>query len=129
MGLVIGSFENLDDFALISHQLFERAIVMMSPNEKRKLRREARRASLRGVAAAPSFKSIKKKRTRRSPLRRALVIGASLVVLIGMSVAAPKLAHATPPPDAPEIDPGSMAGAMTLLVGGVLALTDRNRRS
>jgi hypothetical protein len=100
---------------------------MMSPSEKRKLRREAQRASLQGVAAAPSFKAVKKKRTRRSPLRRALVISAGLLVLI-MMIATPKTAHAGSPAT-PEIDPGSMAGAMTLLVGGVLALTDRSRRS
>jgi hypothetical protein len=29
---------------------------------------------------------------------------------------------------APEIDPGSMAGALTLLGGGLLMLTDRFRR-
>ena len=29
----------------------------------------------------------------------------------------------------PEIDPGSMAGALTLLTGGVLMLTDRRSRS
>jgi len=33
--------------------------------------------------------------------------------------------HAT---STPEIDPGSMAGALTLLVGGVLTLTGRRRR-
>jgi hypothetical protein len=104
---------------------------MMSSSEKRKARREARRAILRGVAAAPSFKAATKKRAaRRSPLRRAFVLAAGLIVLVGMTLAAPKAAHATaPPPDAPEIDPGSIAGAMTLLVGGVLVLTDRARRS
>jgi hypothetical protein len=30
--------------------------------------------------------------------------------------------------DAPEIDPGSMASALTLLTGGTLMLTRRNRR-
>jgi hypothetical protein len=30
--------------------------------------------------------------------------------------------------DAPEIDPGSMSSALTLLVSGVLLLTDRIRR-
>ncbi|AGA28859.1 hypothetical protein [Singulisphaera acidiphila] len=30
--------------------------------------------------------------------------------------------------DAPEIDPGSIAGAMTLLSGGLMLLTDRCRR-
>jgi hypothetical protein len=48
-------------------------------------------------------------------------------MLIGMMFASPKAAQAAV--EAPEIDPGSIAGAMTLLVGGVLALTDRARRS
>lgn len=30
--------------------------------------------------------------------------------------------------DAPEIDPGSIASAMTLLCGGMMMLTDRVRR-
>lgn len=30
--------------------------------------------------------------------------------------------------DVPEIDPGSMASALTLLVGGTLMLTDKLRR-
>ena len=37
-------------------------------------------------------------------------------------------ASALPPPTTPEIDPGSMASALTLLAGGVLLLTDRFRR-
>ena len=31
--------------------------------------------------------------------------------------------------DAPEVDPGSMASALTLLVGGVMTLTGRVRRN
>lgn len=31
--------------------------------------------------------------------------------------------------DVPEIDPGSMGGALTLLVGGVMMLTGRARRA
>lgn len=38
------------------------------------------------------------------------------------------LAWAAAPGSAPEIDPGSIAGALTLLSGGVLLLTDRRRR-
>jgi hypothetical protein len=98
----------------------------MSPSESRKLRREARRATLRGVAAAPSFKA-GKTRTRRSSLRRALIVTTGLSILVAMMLATPKVAKADF--QVPEIDPGSMAGAMTLLVGGVLALTDRVRRS
>ena len=37
------------------------------------------------------------------------------------------MALATPGP-APEIDPGSMASALTLLSGGFLMLTDRVRQ-
>jgi hypothetical protein len=37
--------------------------------------------------------------------------------------------HSDPPEGAPEIDPGSMAGALTLLSTGVLMLTSRRRRS
>ena len=33
------------------------------------------------------------------------------------------------PPHVPEIDPGSILSAMTLLSGGVLILTDRRRRA
>ena len=32
------------------------------------------------------------------------------------------------PPAAPEIDPGSMLGGLTLLIGGALILADRSRR-
>jgi len=99
----------------------------MSMRESRKQRREARRAALRDVAAAPSFKAVKKKHTKRSPVRRALLASSVVAVLAAMMFAAPQVARAGGG-DVPEIDPGSMAGAMTLLVGGVLALTDRNRR-
>jgi hypothetical protein len=36
-------------------------------------------------------------------------------------------AFALGPPNVPEIDPGSMASALTLATGGVLLLTDRMR--
>jgi hypothetical protein len=42
--------------------------------------------------------------------------------------AASTAAYAGGPLDAPEIDPGSMAGALSLLTCGVLMLTDRIRR-
>ncbi len=100
----------------------------MSMREKRKIRREARRAALRNVAAAPSFQAVRTKRTRPSKLRRALLVSSILAVLLAVTMSAPKLARADFMPAAPEIDPSSMAGALTLLVGGVLALTDRNRR-
>jgi hypothetical protein len=46
-------------------------------------------------------------------------------VLAAMSGAA----HASIPLDVPEIDPGSLVSAMTLLTGGLLVLTDRRRRA
>jgi hypothetical protein len=33
-----------------------------------------------------------------------------------------------PPPAAPEIDPGSILGGLTLLIGGAFILADRSRR-
>jgi hypothetical protein len=101
----------------------------MSMKERRKLRRQAHRAALVSVAAAPSFQATKKKRVKRSPLRRAVFLAATLALLVGWMMASPKATHAASPPPVPEIDPGSMAGALTLLVGGFLALTDRVRRS
>ena len=52
----------------------------------------------------------------------ASVLGLALIV---SAVAAP--AHAGF--DVPEVDPGSLAGAVTLLVGGVMTLTGRVRRA
>ncbi len=101
----------------------------MSQHESRKSRREARRAALRSVAAAPSFQAVKGKPSRRSSsARRALFLASAMALFVAMMIAAPKAAHASIG-GVPEIDPSSMAGAMTLLVGGVLVLTDRNRRS
>jgi hypothetical protein len=37
-------------------------------------------------------------------------------------------AFALGPPNVPEIDPGSVASALTLAAGGVLLLTDRIRK-
>ena len=104
----------------------------MSMNERRKLRREARRATLQSVAAAPSQRASSKSKTRsrKFPLRRAMILSSMLALIIGAMMATPKSALAVPPPPpVPEIDPGSMAGALTLLAGGFLALTDRTRRS
>ena len=44
-----------------------------------------------------------------------------LMVFAGSVLAAPGL-------PSPELDPGSMASAMTLLVGGFMILRDRGRR-
>jgi hypothetical protein len=93
----------------------------MSPTERRNARREARKTAASSINTAPDRK------TRRSPLRRALIAASALAVFFAMTLVAPKAARADG--GTPEIDPGSMAGAMTLLAGGVLALTDRKRQS
>jgi hypothetical protein len=98
----------------------------MTNKERRKQRREANRASLGSVAAAPSFQAVKKKRGQRTLLRRRLIAATFLGVIVVALAGAPKIAKADL--GTPEIDPGSMAGALTLLVGGALALTDRIRR-
>ena len=50
---------------------------------------------------------------------------------LGMALVLTSIARADlgPPPAAPEIDPGSMASAMTLLVGGAMMLTGRSRKA
>jgi hypothetical protein len=50
--------------------------------------------------------------------------GAMLVVA---ACAGPAWAQASEVPAAPEIDPGSIASALTLAIGGALMLTDRWR--
>jgi hypothetical protein len=63
------------------------------------------------------------------------VLGGSLRVarhglglaLVMAAIASPLYALGPPPP-VPEIDPGSAGGAVALLAGGVLLLTDRFRR-
>jgi hypothetical protein len=99
----------------------------MTRRERHKRRREANRATLGPVAEAPSFKAVRKKHSKRSMLRRRLIAATFAAVVIAV-IAVPKVSRADFNP-VPEIDPGSMAGAMTLLVGGFLALTDRARRS
>ena len=112
----------------------------MSMQERRQSRREANLADLGRVAAAPAAKSSRKRReTRktqetpvkpagRSPLRRGMIAAIFGSIVVAGLISTPKLAKAGSPPPVPEIDAGSMAGALTLLVGGVLALTDRVRR-
>jgi hypothetical protein len=53
-----------------------------------------------------------------------------LATFTGQLRACPTCPPPSPPPPGhvPEIDPGSMAGALTLLSGGVLMLTNRIRR-
>ncbi len=54
----------------------------------------------------------------------ARVLGLALIVA-GISATA----SATPPVLTPEIDPGSMGSALTLLVGGALWLTGKGRKA
>ncbi len=49
------------------------------------------------------------------------------LVLVLSALAGAARAGALPPPT-PEIDPGSMASALTLLIGGAMVLTGRSRR-
>lgn len=100
----------------------------MTHRERRRRRREAARATLGTVASASSYKPKRKKRTRRDRVRLAVGVAAMLSVMVAMLALGPKSAVAGLG-DSPEIDPGSIAGAMTLLVGGVLSLTDRIRRA
>lgn len=51
------------------------------------------------------------------------VMGAALMVL-GMCAVV-----TAGPPDVPEIDPGSMASALTLLSGGLMVVFGRRRKS
>ncbi len=58
-------------------------------------------------------------RTARAGLGLMLMLSA----LAGMA-----LAHPDPPPLVPEIDPGTIGSALTLLMGGVFLLTGRSRK-
>ena len=49
------------------------------------------------------------------------------VLLGSAALGASAYASPGPPPTVPEIDPGAVVGALTLLVGGVLTLVDRRR--
>lgn len=59
---------------------------------------------------------------------RRLVRTARAGIGIGMVLAALSTLAWAKQDWAPEIDPGSMASALTLLTGGVLMLTERRRR-
>lgn len=61
----------------------------------------------------------------RHMLGKAALLGLSLIILTGF--AGPAFAGGGLP--TPEIDPGSIASAMTLLSGGMLILADRRQRS
>ncbi len=74
-------------------------------------------------------KAKRKPKTRMLTTRRAPIITSMLSLIAVLLAVSPKVARAAGGgSDVPEIDPNSMAGALTLLVGGVLALTDRIRR-
>jgi hypothetical protein len=60
-------------------------------------------------------------------LSRALALGVAVVALGGSAFAGAPAPDCNPCPSVPEIDPGSAAGALTLLVGGALSLADRRR--
>jgi hypothetical protein len=57
-------------------------------------------------------------------IRAGLFVAGGAIVLSGLSTAA----LAVPPGAAPEIDPGSMSSAVTLLVGGIMLFTGRRIR-
>ena len=101
----------------------------MSRSEKRAVRRDAFRRTAGATTVADGA------RKRRGPWARirsrfglALPLLAFGLVFPVAFVARPQRAMADVNL-APEIDPGSMAGAMTLLIGGVMTLTGRTRRA
>jgi hypothetical protein len=57
---------------------------------------------------------------------RALRLTCGLALVLG--VCASTAFAGGPPLPVPEIDPGSIAGALTVLTGGMLMLTDRLRK-
>ena len=48
--------------------------------------------------------------------------------LLFILVLASPLLAGLPPREAPELDPGSMAAAMTILIGGLMILKDRRSK-
>jgi hypothetical protein len=59
---------------------------------------------------------------------RALTLARRPLALLLVTAACTATAYAGGPLPSPEVDPGSLASALTLLTGGVLLLTDRLRR-
>lgn len=55
--------------------------------------------------------------------KAALVLGAALCLIMA------SVAQASNPFPSPEIDPGSMGSALTLVIGGAFMLSRRTRRS
>lgn len=64
--------------------------------------------------------------TRRAAKLARKAFGLMLMLAL---VAKTAEAGAGPPPAAPEIDPGSLLSAMTLLGGGLMILTDRRAKA
>jgi hypothetical protein len=60
------------------------------------------------------------------PLMIAALKGLGLMLVL-TAMASHANAGPPPPPSVPEVDPGSILGALTLLSGGVMLLTDRRR--
>jgi hypothetical protein len=56
--------------------------------------------------------------------RMGLALMLAVIVLAGSAYAG----GGPPPLPAPEIDPGSIGGALTLLIGGAFLLTGRSRK-
>lgn len=54
---------------------------------------------------------------------------ASTACGLALLVAAMASTASAHPPAAPEIDPGSMGSAVTLLIGGLMLMTGRRRKS
>lgn len=69
-------------------------------------------------------------KTGLSWFARAASMALGLAMMLS-AVAAPAQAGGglPTPPGAPEIDPGSMGSALTLLIGGMLLLTGKSRKS
>lgn len=60
----------------------------------------------------------------RAMMRRGAFLAGVVALAAGLAGTAMAI-----PPDAPEIDPGSMASALTLLSGGLMVVFGRRRKS
>ena len=109
--------------------------------KQRGKRRSSRRAILRRLAGNEPIGTVRVKPRRkvsrvRTVVRRVLIAGSLLGVMAIFAGFSPRIARASgggwlkPFVDinAPEIDPGSLSSALTLLVGGCLMLKKQVRR-
>jgi hypothetical protein len=55
--------------------------------------------------------------------------GLGLLLILTALASAVNAGGGPPPPVAPEIDPGSIGSALTLLMGGAFLLTGRSRKA